>query len=99
MRYANFATTNFASYLAEVCSCKLGVGAELLLNSEKLVVLGQALRPVFVSILGNMPIFYGKVDQEMKNMVELGSPVARFFRVNQHFIEKLDQGMIILDCF
>ena len=68
----------FASYLAEVCSCKLGVGAELLLNSEKLVVLGQALRPVFVSILGDMPIFYGKVDQEMKNMVELGQALTLF---------------------
>merc|ERR1719460_1982203 len=31
--------------LAEVCSCKLGVGAQLLLNSEQLVVFRKTLRP------------------------------------------------------
>ena len=34
------------SNLAEVCSCKLGVGAQLLLNSEQLVVFCKTLRPV-----------------------------------------------------
>ena len=36
------------SNLAEVCSCKLGIGAQLLLNSEQLVVLRKTLRPVTI---------------------------------------------------
>ena len=42
------------SNLAEVCSCKLGVGAQLLLNSEQLVVFRKTLRPVQYSLSNSL---------------------------------------------